>query len=198
MELIFLPGIPDLLLREFQLNYYLKSCLPDLYCHFERVDMSNSFFVSRWFMTLFAGFLPFGDVVVIWDCFFVEGWSAIIRIGIALFACVQDKLIGMELDEIAVFMKKFLFSEKFDVKGVLRKAWRIQVSESELKRMEEQFYLDKAKVKLHSIQHRLSYSDRQIDAFRWAKEKKHTLDTETQQSIKAFQEKLKKISSELD
>ena len=58
--------------------------LPDLYNHFRRVGVTNAFFISRWFMTLFAVYLPLETLLPVWDCFFLGGWKVIIKVGISL------------------------------------------------------------------------------------------------------------------
>ena len=60
---MFTPGVPDLALREYQLNYFINFSMPDLLRHFRQVGVTNAFFVSRWCMTLFAAYLPWEDLL---------------------------------------------------------------------------------------------------------------------------------------
>ena len=65
MENMYVPGVPDLSLREYQMDYYLNTIVPDLYSHFRKVGITNGFFISRWFMTLFSTYLPLSTLIKI-------------------------------------------------------------------------------------------------------------------------------------
>ena len=73
MENMYVPGVPDLALREYQMNHYMRNLLPDLYSHFRKVGVTNGFFISRWFITLFSTYIELDSLLRIWDCFFLDG-----------------------------------------------------------------------------------------------------------------------------
>ena len=198
MESMFVPGVPDLALREYQLNYYLKLNLPELSTHFRRVGVTNAFFVSRWFLTLFSVYLPYATLLPVWDCFFLQGWKVLIKVGIALFSSIEQELLAADLDEISMVIRDTLRTQQLEPQALLARAWRVHVSNAELQRMETQFFLDQAKIKLNAIEHTLGYSDSEINAFRWAKSELESLDSGTQTNVKELQRKLEKMEKDLD
>jgi hypothetical protein len=63
--------MPDYSIRVYQLNYLLKSYLPDLFYHFKKVQINPDIFFSKWIFTLFSSYLPFCTLSKVWDCFLV-------------------------------------------------------------------------------------------------------------------------------
>jgi hypothetical protein len=49
---------------------------------------------GNWFMTLFTGFFSYNIVMPILDNFFLEGWTAIYRISLALMQVLQQNFLA--------------------------------------------------------------------------------------------------------
>lgn len=122
LESMFVPGMPDLALREYQLNHYLKLHLPNLSTHFRKVGVTNAFFVSRWFMTLYSVYLPYDLLLKVWDCFFIQGWKVLIKVGISLFQSICQDLLDADLDEISMVMRETLRSKCLNIPALMQGA----------------------------------------------------------------------------
>jgi hypothetical protein len=59
--------------------------------------MTTDYFTSKWIMTLFACFLPYDVLPPIFDMFFMDGWKAVFRIGIALLKEMEPLLLQMDM-----------------------------------------------------------------------------------------------------
>ena len=68
----------------------------------------------KWFMTLFAAFLPFDYVAPIYDTFLVEGWRAIFRIGVAWLKIQEQDLRQMNMEEMCVYFRDTVRSERIN------------------------------------------------------------------------------------
>jgi hypothetical protein len=91
--------------------------MPKFCQHLRRIQMTADYFTSKWFMTLFACFLPYEMLPPIFDMFLVEGWKAIFRIGIAVLKQLEPTLLKMEMTEMCVYfretVRKKMCMEKF-------------------------------------------------------------------------------------
>ena len=90
--------------------------LPELYTTFKRNNINANFFISPWFITLFTHSYSGNNAKIlmrIFDLFILDGWLAIIRIGLILLKQYQDDLFSMEFEELLHFLINEL-KEKYD------------------------------------------------------------------------------------
>ncbi|CAG9311469.1 unnamed protein product [Blepharisma stoltei] len=198
MENMFVPGVPDLSLREHQMNHYFMILLPDLYSHFRRAGITSSFFITRWFMTLFSTYLPFSTLVKVWDCFFLEGWKVIIKVSIAILKELKPMFLQMDVEEISFVLRDTQKELHLDYKSLLEKGFGIVVSSKELKNIEENFYKDQANLKMQAAEHTHTLTDQEMIMLRWAKSQLSSIDPPTRKDIKEFQKKLEKLDIDLE
>jgi len=74
--------------------------------------MTTDYFTSKWFMTIFACFLPYSMMTPIFDMFLLEGWRAVFRIGVALLRVLEPELIRMDMVEMCQYFRDTVRSEK--------------------------------------------------------------------------------------
>ena len=74
--------------------------------------MSPDYFTSKWFMTVFACFLPYSMIAPIFDMFLLEGWRAVFRIGIALLRLLQSEISGMDMMEMCDYFRDTVRKQK--------------------------------------------------------------------------------------
>lgn len=149
---VYEPGLPDLLLREYQFNVYFKRLLPDLFTHFKNEDVTTGFFMSRWYLTIFSIYLPFEICIYIWDCIFNSQWKAIIKISISLMMELKGKLIVMDKAHISCFLRDSMRDFSLNYKKVLSEAWNVKVKKSDLNQLAQEFYIQVADYKLKNIE----------------------------------------------
>lgn len=63
--------MPDYSIRIFQLNYFIKIYLNDLFLNFKENQIDSDIFLSKWVITVFASYLPFNTLAKVWDIFIV-------------------------------------------------------------------------------------------------------------------------------
>ena len=91
--------------------------------------MTTDFFTNKWFMTLFACFLPFALTQPIFDMFLMEGWRSIFRVGLALLMEMEHTLVTMDMPEMCMYFQKFVRSNKIATEFQLfSRAARIRVN----------------------------------------------------------------------
>jgi len=76
---------------------YFKENLPDLYNHFENVEIlayGKSLYFVEWGMTLFCKRLELDVVGRIWDCYFMLGEQVVYRAAVAMLAILKPQLMG--------------------------------------------------------------------------------------------------------
>ena len=90
--------------------------LPELYTTFKRNNINANFFISPWFITLYTHNYNGKNTKIllrIFDLFILDGWLAIIRIGLILLKYYQNDLFNMEFEEMLHFLINEL-KEKYD------------------------------------------------------------------------------------
>jgi hypothetical protein len=81
----FVPGMPMMQLRMWQLERLLHRHLPRFSCHLSALGVLPTTFASEWFLTLFAqGDWPTAWVARVWDLFLVHGIAAIFAMALAV------------------------------------------------------------------------------------------------------------------
>ena len=63
--------MPDYAVRLFQMNYYLKKYLPELFYHLRKNEVTSDFFFSKWILTIFSSYLPYETLCYVWDIFLI-------------------------------------------------------------------------------------------------------------------------------
>ena len=90
--------------------------LPDLDIVFKKNNVSASYYITPWFITLFTHSFCSNHtrlLLRIFDTFVLDGWICIIRIGLLLLKHYQSYLIEMKFEEILQFLINEL-KEKYD------------------------------------------------------------------------------------
>ncbi len=90
--------------------------LPDLDIVLKRNNVTASYYITPWFITLFTDNFASNRIRIllrIFDTFVLEGWICIIRVGLLLLKYYQNALIEMKFEEILQFLITDL-KEKYD------------------------------------------------------------------------------------
>ncbi len=112
------------LINEFEMikkNFYvferlISIYLPELSCVLKKHNVSSSYYISPWFITLFTNSFSGNNtkiIVRIIDMLVLEGWNCIIRIGLVLLKHYQENLINMKFEELLHFLINEL-KEKYE------------------------------------------------------------------------------------
>jgi hypothetical protein len=77
---LFAYNTPDYRIRVFQLNYYVKKYIIEVFNHFKNNNLSFDLLYSNWILTLFANYFDIEKLDFPWSCFIVDKWKGLIKI----------------------------------------------------------------------------------------------------------------------
>ena len=91
-----------------QINEIMEKCEPELYNFFKEIDLNIDSFVMKWVMVLFAQEFKIDVAVNFWDRMFTQKnkMKFICFISVAIMKKNKDKILGKELEDIAIFLKE--------------------------------------------------------------------------------------------
>lgn len=82
--------------------------LPDLYNHFQKLNINIGAICGQWFGGLYLNSLPKESVFRVWDIFFNEGSKVLYRIGLAILKQMEKVVLSMhDSTQIYVVLKEF-------------------------------------------------------------------------------------------
>ena len=71
---------------------YFKILLPELFNHFETLDITSDLFLIDWFLTLYLQHLELDLVARIWDNFLLDGEVFAMKVGLAILVSLENQL----------------------------------------------------------------------------------------------------------
>ena len=118
----------------FIFNSIFHKYLPTLKHHFEKLDVPNELWISKWFQTLFTICLPLDVLTRLWDCIFVKGLDFIFNFTISLLKYIEKDLTKLnDISEVSDFFKHlnmYFNSEKrvkIDIEELIQEALNFKI-----------------------------------------------------------------------
>jgi hypothetical protein len=74
-------------------NKHFKRLLPELYKHFEAVDLTTDLYLIDWMLTLFTKNMDLDLVSRIWDNFLLDGEIFAMKTGLAILILFESKFL---------------------------------------------------------------------------------------------------------
>lgn len=121
------------------------------------MNIGSDFYASQWLLTFFSIDLPFDIVFIAMDLFLLEGYSAFIRICLALLKliqgtsyhpipiythfCIIGELLKLDYEECLVYLKTFGKQLEADVESFYASAMSFKITKQMCKDLES-FFLD--------------------------------------------------------
>ena len=149
--------MPDYTIRVYQVNYYIKLHLPDLYAYLKLNNLPIDIVLQKWIMTLFANYLDLEKLLIVFHFFFLEGWEAIIKYCFILLKLSKDQLLTFDLELLSNFSKnKDWINLKFSSKEFYNFYFQYDIeyknnnpiTNKSLSDLRDQFYIDLVENKL--------------------------------------------------
>jgi len=84
-------------------SYLIKQKLPRIHSHAVRLGHALAATTSQWFLCLFVGIFTAEVTFRVWDSFFVNGYSALMRVGLALLKMHESEIL-QKRDSIELFV----------------------------------------------------------------------------------------------
>lgn len=143
--------MPDYSIRIYQLNYYIKQFLPDLFYHFKKHQINPDIFFSKWILTIFSSYLSFEILAKIWDIFLIDKWKAIFKFCIVFLSEIYDVIITMDLNTLSKYFRENSKRLHTNINKLLDKYSKFKITNRELQELRENFFIDQIKKKLEVI-----------------------------------------------
>lgn len=195
MENMYLPGVPELHLKNYQMSHLIRQKCPQLFNHLKKIQMTTDYFTSKWIMTVFANSLPFDTIPFIFDNLLQDGWTSVYRIGIAILRKIQPELLQMDMFEITKYLRDSVRNDKVNIHQLLMSAEAISIYHEDIEHYKEKFIIEQAEVKLKLKNEELIKENK--DAVNWAHEIFEKTEPHAKQDIMKFQDKIESIEREI-
>ena len=98
----------------------LNILMPELYFYLKSNNVTVSYFVSPWFITMFTNAYQYIHekeapkvLLRIWDLFMLDGWKSILKIGISLVKHFEEKLLSLIFEELLQFLINDIIKSDF-------------------------------------------------------------------------------------
>jgi hypothetical protein len=139
MQHLYLPGVPELHLKNYQLSHLIRLKCPTLFNHLKRIQMTTDYFTSKWIMTVFANSMPFEAIPFIFDNLLQDGWTSVYRVGISLLRSMEPKLLTMDMFDITKYLRDSVRSNQVNTHKLLADAERITITNDDIERFTDKF-----------------------------------------------------------
>jgi hypothetical protein len=131
----YINEFPLLKLYVYVFEVIFNKFLPELKQHFDKLEVPNELWISKWFQTLFTVCIPLDMLVRVWDCFLALGLDFLISISISLLKKHEKNLISFhDISDISQYFRNMnpnLTKEeeriKFDVEELISSALEIKI-----------------------------------------------------------------------
>ena len=154
----FMNNFPLLSLYIYQFNGIFNEYLPNLKKHFEKLEIPNELWISKWFQTLFTICMPKDVVVRLWDCILAKGLYFIFDFAITLMKSFEKDLLKYnDISDIADYFKTInpYFNHekaiKFDIEALIKEALHLEIKSKLLNHLKKE-YEDKFNTDLSVLQ----------------------------------------------
>ena len=169
---LFAYNTPDYQIRVFQLNYYVKKYLPEVYNHFKNNNLSFDLLYSNWILTLFANYYDIEKLDFPWTCFIIDKWKGLIKICLIIIYELKEELIKCNMETLTLLIKENNYRINFSNCIDLYRN-KFKVTNKQLRELKTEYYADLVKKKLKETNTELDKwdEDQKLPLIEYLKEK---------------------------
>ncbi|SPO26219.1 related to MDR1 - Mac1p interacting protein [Ustilago trichophora] len=131
-------GMKQLHVDSVVFSNLLQTMDPELHGRFEEVGLQSIMFTPNWFLALFTRVLPWTTLVRVWDVFFYEGPTWMLRVGLAIVRIVREQLMNRSICPTAGEMLQLLLHpppHNLTVDNVLNCAFSVKLKDGEMRKL---------------------------------------------------------------
>ena len=158
----FEEGFPLLNKNIIIFQNYFKDIYQKIFKHFQKYEIINEFYITKWLQTLLTLSLPFEELGIIWDILLLHGFDFIIFICLSFFYFIENDILQLkESSDIVNFLEKMLnpegetlytmnikFFEQIDdyiipINEILEKAYELEKKYSNQDNKQDNKFVDK-------------------------------------------------------
>ena len=163
---LFEYNTPDYNTRVFQLNYYVKKYLPQVFHHFKNNNLSFDLIYSGWLLTLFSNYYDIEQLDFPWTCFIIDKWKGLIKICLINIYELKEELLKCNLERLTSLMKSKNYKINNFNKFIYLYKNKFKVTNKQLRQLKNQYYSNLVKKKLEE-------TNKEID--KWEEDQKQPL-----------------------
>ena len=165
LNTLFAYNTPDYGIRVFQLNYYVKKYLIEVYNHFKNNNLSFDLLYSDWLLTLFSNYFDIEKLDFPWTCFIVDKWKGLIKICLIIIYELKYELMKCNMETLTILIKEKKFKNNFSNFIDLYRN-KFKVTYNQLRELKTEYYSNLVKKKLEE-------TNTQLD--KWEEDQKQPL-----------------------
>ena len=114
MDGLYSEGLPRLFTSAYQIRRCVERVAPEIVKKLDALQVNTMTFLPRWLFSIFTTSIKdieSPEMILIWNTMFLDGWYAVVRIGVALIVGSKSSIMKFDShDDCASFLVKDLFS----------------------------------------------------------------------------------------
>ncbi|XP_068445604.1 rab GTPase-activating protein 1-like isoform X2 [Clinocottus analis] len=142
LSALYKNNFEDLHCKFYQLERLMQDQLPDLWSHFQELNLEAHMYASQWFLTLFTAKFPLCMVFHITDLLLCEGLSIIFNVALALLKTSKEDLLQADFEGALKFFRVQLpkrYRAAENARRLMEQACNIKVPTKKLKKFEKEY-----------------------------------------------------------
>ncbi|XP_036969734.1 rab GTPase-activating protein 1-like isoform X2 [Acanthopagrus latus] len=142
LRALYKNNFEDLHCKFYQLERLMQEQLPDLWSHFQELNLEAHMYASQWFLTLFTAKFPLCMVFHITDLLLCEGLSIIFNVALALLKTSKEDLLQADFEGALKFFRVQLpkrYRAAENARRLMEQACNIKVPTKKLKKFEKEY-----------------------------------------------------------
>ncbi|XP_054459509.1 rab GTPase-activating protein 1-like isoform X2 [Anoplopoma fimbria] len=142
LRALYKNNFEDLHCKFYQLERLMQDLLPDLWSHFQKLNLEAHMYASQWFLTLFTAKFPLCMVFHITDLLLCEGLSIIFNVALALLKTSKEDLLQADFEGALKFFRVQLpkrYRAAENARRLMEQACNIKVPTKKLKKFEKEY-----------------------------------------------------------
>ncbi|XP_070765706.1 rab GTPase-activating protein 1-like isoform X2 [Enoplosus armatus] len=142
LRALYKNNFEDLHCKFYQLERLMQEQLPDLWSHFQELNLEAHMYASQWFLTLFTAKFPLCMVFHITDLLLCEGLNIIFNVALALLKTSKEDLLQADFEGALKFFRVQLpkrYRAAENARRLMEQACNIKVPTKKLKKFEKEY-----------------------------------------------------------
>ncbi|XP_020511788.1 rab GTPase-activating protein 1-like isoform X1 [Labrus bergylta] len=142
LRALYKNNFEDLHCKFYQLERLMQEQLPDLWSHFQELNLEAHMYASQWFLTLFTAKFPLCMVFHITDLLLCEGLNIIFNVALALLKTSKEDLLQADFEGALKFFRVQLpkrYRAAENARRLMDQACNIKVPTKKLKKFEKEY-----------------------------------------------------------
>ncbi|XP_059196844.1 rab GTPase-activating protein 1-like isoform X1 [Centropristis striata] len=142
LRALYKNNFEDLHCKFYQLERLMQEQLPELWSHFQELNLEAHMYASQWFLTLFTAKFPLCMVFHITDLLLCEGLNIIFNVALALLKTSKEDLLQADFEGALKFFRVQLpkrYRAAENARRLMEQACNIKVPTKKLKKFEKEY-----------------------------------------------------------